>query len=124
MDGEDVKVYRLDRTTSLAAADPAGAFAPPDGFTPADAVLHHPWDAGPDTENASVVFDEAVAWIAERELGPNAVIERGPDGSIRATVEIAEPAAFLGWLIGFEDQAEIVEPPDLRARYLLLVGES
>jgi proteasome accessory factor B len=124
MDGEDVKVYRLDRTASLAADDPAGAFTPPDGFTPADAVLHHPWDAGSDTENASVVFDEAVAWIAERELGPNAVIERGSDGSIRATVEIAEPSAFLGWLIGFEDQAEIVEPPDLRARYLSLVGAS
>jgi predicted DNA-binding transcriptional regulator YafY len=73
---------------------------------------------------ASVVFDEEVAWIAERELGPNMAIERRSDGSISATVEIAEPAAFLGWLVGFEDQAEIVEPPDLRDRYLSLVGGS
>ena len=72
----------------------------------------------------SVVFDEAVAWISERELGPNATIERGSDGSITATIEIAEPAAFLGWLVGFEDQAEIIGPPELRARYLALVEGS
>jgi predicted DNA-binding transcriptional regulator YafY len=108
----------------LAAGDRAGAFVPPDGFNPAEAVLHHPWEAGRDAASASVVFDEEVAWIAERELGPSAAIERGLDGSITATVEIAEPAAFLGWLVGFEDRAEIVEPVDLRERYLLLVGGS
>jgi proteasome accessory factor B len=124
IDGEDVKVYRLDRTTALVAGDRAGTFTPPDGFTPADAVLHHPWDAGPDAATASVVFDEEVAWIAERELGPNTAIERGSDGSITATIEIAEPAAFLGWLVGFEDHAEIMGPPELRTRYLSLVDGS
>ena len=68
--------------TPLIAGDRAGAFTIPDGFDPADAVLHHPWDAGRDVATASVVFDEEVAWIAERELGPNTVIERRSDGSI------------------------------------------
>lgn len=124
IESEDVKVYRLDRTTALTAGDQEGAFTPPDGFRPADAVLHHPWDAGPDAATASVAFDGEVAWIAERELGPNAAIERGSDGSITATLEIAEPAAFLGWMVGFEDQAEILSPADLRTRYLSLVDGS
>lgn len=124
VESNDVRVYRLDRAETLTAGERAGAFTPPDGFKPADAVLHYPWDAGSDVATASVVFDEEVAWIAERELGPNTVIEGRSDGSIRATVEVAEPAAFLGWLIGFEDQAEIVGPPDLRERYLSLVAGS
>ena len=120
----DVKVYRLDRADAVSAGDRAGAFTIPKGFDPADAVLHHPWDAGRDVAIASVVFDEEVAWIAERELGQNAVIKRRSDGSIIANIELSAPEAFLGWLIGFEDQAEIIEPPDLRDRYCTLVGGS
>ena len=123
-DGDDVKVYRLDRAALLSAGDRPGAFAPPDDFNTADAVLQHPWDAGHDAASALVLFDEEVAWIAERELGPSAAIEHMPDGSITASVAIAEPAAFLGWLVGFEDQAEILEPPDLCERYLSLIGGS
>ena len=68
------------------------------------------------------MFDEEVAWIAERELGQNAVITRRSDGSIIANVELSAPEAFLGWLIGFEDQAEIIEPRDLRDRFCTLVA--
>jgi len=123
VDSEDIKVYRLDRAASLVIGDRADAFVPPDGFDPADAVLHHPWDAGRDVTIARVEFDEEVAWIAERELGATTVIERRADGSVAATIEVAAPSAFLGWLIGFEDQAEIIEPPELRDRYVALVGE-
>ena len=120
---DDIKVYRLDRAHELTPGERPGAFTMPDGFDPAGAVLHHPWDAGRDPTVASVVFDEPVAWIAERELGPNAAIDRRADGSIKATVEIAAPSAFLGWLIGFEADAEIIDPPELRHSYLSLVGE-
>jgi len=119
---DDVKVYRLDRADALEVDARAAAFLPPKDFDPAEAVLHHPWDAGREAALATVEFDEDVAWIAERELGPNTPIERRPDGSICASVDVAAPAAFLGWLIGFEDKAEIVEPAELRLRYLELVA--
>ena len=121
---ENVKVYRLDRAEALAAGEQSEAFRTPRGFDPADVVLRHPWDAGDDAAVASVSFDEEVAWIAERELGPHTVSERRPDGSIVANVELAAPEAFLGWLVGFEDQAEILEPDDLRDRFLSFVGGS
>lgn len=117
----DVKVFRLDRADDLVAGEDGDVFTAPDGFRPADAVLLHPWDAGEGTVTASVEFDEEVAWIAERELGASAEIDRRSNGSIVARIEVAAPAALLGWLVGFEDRAEIVEPPELRLRYLAFV---
>jgi proteasome accessory factor B len=121
---DETKVYRLDRANGLTTGDRAGAFTPPADLDPAEEVLRHPWDAGRDAIVAVVEFDDEVAWIAERELGPNSAIQRRADGSIVATVEIAEPAAFLGWLIGFEDRAEITGPLELRDRFVSLVGGS
>ena len=119
---DEMKVYRLDRAESLVAGDRADAFSPPEGFDAAETVLHHPWDAGRDATVARVEFDEEVAWIAERELGPTAIVERRADGSVAASLEVAAPAAFLGWLIGFEDKAEIIEPIELRDQYSAMVG--
>lgn len=119
--GDAVKVYRLDRASALESGDVARAFSPPRDLEPADEVLHHPWDAGDGTEIAKVVFDEEVAWIAERELGSRARITRRDDGSIEAEIDVAAPAAFLGWLIGFEERAEITAPPELRRRYVSYV---
>jgi predicted DNA-binding transcriptional regulator YafY len=121
--GEDeVRVYRLDRATDLESGERADAFAPPVDLNPADAVLHHPWDAGEGTDIATVVFDKGVAWIAERELGTRAAITHRADGSIEAEIGVAAPEAFLGWLVGFEEQAELVAPADLRRRFVSYVG--
>ena len=121
---DSVRVYRLDRATDLLLGDVADAFAPPVDLNPADEVLHHPWDAGEGADIATVVFDEEVAWIAERELGGRAAITQRVDGSIEAEIEIAAPEAFLGWLVGFEEQAELVAPPELRRRFISYVGSA
>ncbi len=118
---DETKVYRLDRASNLVPGDRPGAFEPPDDLNPADEVLHHPWDAGDGTEIATVVFDEEVAWIAERELGSRATIDRRDDGSIEAEIDVAAPAAFLGWLVGFEDRAELTAPLELRRRFVSYV---
>jgi predicted DNA-binding transcriptional regulator YafY len=31
---------------------------------------------------------------------------------------VASPAAFIGWIIGFEDAAEIIAPAELRQRFV------
>jgi proteasome accessory factor B len=121
---DDVKVFRLDRAEGPQTGDHADTFTPPSDLNPAQAVLRQPWDAGDDRTVATVVFDEDVAWIAEREIGSDAAIDRKADGSMVATVEVAATEAFLGWLVGFEDRAEIVDPATLRDRYLVMVGGS
>ena len=118
-DGVDsTRVYRLDRATALESGSRTNAFDPPADLDPADEVLHHPWDAGDGADTAIVVFDEEVAWIAERELGARAAISHRSDGSIEAEIQIAAPAAFLGWLVGFEDHAELTAPLELRKRFV------
>jgi proteasome accessory factor B len=121
---DETRVYRLDRATDLQIGGRAKAFDTPVGLNPADEVLHHPWDAGDGAEVATVVFDEEVAWIAERELGSRATITHRTDGSLEAEIEVAAPAAFLGWLVGFEDQAELTAPPELRRRFISYVADS
>ena len=124
-DGEDeTRVYRLDRATDLQIGGRAKAFDTPVGLNPADEVLHHPWDAGQGAEIATVIFDEEVAWIAERELGSRATISHRTDGSLKAEIEVAAPAAFLGWLVGFEDKAELTAPPELRRRFISYVADA
>ena len=38
------------------------------------------------------------------------------------TIPVAHPDAFIGWVLGFVDQAEIVAPRELRDRLLERVG--
>lgn len=121
---DDTKVFRLDRAEEPQIGDRADVFTPPPDVDPAAAVLQQPWDAGDDRLVATVAFDEDVAWIAEREIGSGASVDRRLDGSIVATVQVAAPEAFLGWLVGFEDRAEIVEPAALRERLLDMVDGS
>ncbi|MEA2010200.1 MAG: WYL domain-containing protein [Actinomycetota bacterium] len=118
---DETRVYRLDRATALESGSRTEAFEPPIGLNPADEVLHHPWDAGDGADVATVVFDEEVAWIAERELGSRATVTHRTDGSIEAEIEIAATAAFLGWLVGFEEHAELTAPADLRERFVSYV---
>ena len=94
---DDIKVFRLDRAEESQIGDRADAFTPPPDVDPAAAVLQQPWDAGDDRLVATVVFDEDVAWIAEREIGSGR--QRSTvalDGSIVATVRGRSPRGILG----------------------------
>jgi proteasome accessory factor B len=120
-DGDVIKVFRLDRASSLEGEDPKNAFVHPEGFAPADWVAKEPWEAGEESTIATVAFDREVAWIAEREMGQRAAITPAPDGSIVAEIEVASPSAFVGWILGFEDRAEILSPESIRDRLVSLV---
>lgn len=119
--GEIIKVFRLDRASDIRQVPGDDAFTRPEGFNPAEWVIREPWEAGDEWMVATVVFDPDVAWIARRELGPRANIADHPDGTIRAEIEVASADAFIGWLIGFEDRAEIIAPDRLRSRLIELV---
>ena len=120
--GDDIRAFRVDRIRDLKLRDGADAFERPSDFDVERSIPDAPWEAGPDDITAEVVFDPEVAWWARREIGANARVTSEPDGAIRATVPVAHPDAFIGWLLGFVDQAEIVGPPDLIERLLDRVG--
>ena len=118
------KVYRLDRAGAPTAGDQASAFVRPQGFNASEAVLDRPWETGEDDLVAHVAFDGDVAWIAQRELGPSVELVESSDGSLEARIGVNSPDAFIAWIVGFEDKAEILAPGELRDRFLDHVGGS
>ncbi len=120
----DIRAFRVDRISDLALREATGAFERPADFDVNRSIPDAPWEAGPEELTAEVVFDAEVAWWARREMGANAEIAEEADGAIRASLPVAHVDAFIGWILGFVDQAEVVSPPELRERLLEKVGSA
>ncbi len=114
----ETRAFRVDRGTAWEATEPDRAFVRPDGFDVSSALPSAPWEAGDDELRASVRFDPSVAWWARRQLPSGADIREGDDGALEVSLTVANQDAFIGWIIGFEDQAEVLTPPDLRRRFV------
>ena len=112
------KAFRMDRIGRVEAGATPAAFERPADLDPGRLIPSAPWEAGGDDLTAVVEFDAEVAWWARRQLVGDHSVDELEDGRIRASVMVANPEAFLGWIIGFEDHAVIVSPPELRDRLL------
>ncbi len=65
-----------------------------------------------------------MAWWARRQLTGRADVRETAAGGIEAVLPVANPDAFVGWLIGFDDHAVIVSPDALRKRLLDRIGSA
>jgi proteasome accessory factor B len=118
-----VKVYRMDRVEAMGAGDEPDAFTRPAGFRAADAIPEAPWEAGGADLDATVRFDAAIAWWARRQISGRGSVVELDGGAIEVGLKVANPEAFLGWLLSFDDQAELLDPPELRAALVARVEE-
>jgi len=113
LDGE--RVYRVDRVSGLEVGREAGAFERPKRFQVKRAMSMHPWEAGTDEAvEATVRFDPEVAWWAARHLG----VEGPDDGPLEIELQVANRDAFIGWVLGFGPDAEVLGPAELRQQVL------
>lgn len=113
VDGE--RVYRVDRISGLEVGNEAGAFERPKRFQVKRAMSMHPWEAGTDQAvEATVRFDPDVAWWAARHLG----VEGPGDGPLQVELQVANRDAFVGWVLGFGPDAEVIGPDELRQEVL------
>ncbi|HVL26659.1 MAG TPA: WYL domain-containing protein [Acidimicrobiales bacterium] len=111
--GEE-RSYRLDRIESAVEAGEAGTAAPP-AAGPASATPS-PWElGGEEPVTARLLVDAGQAGWAEGHVGPSAVTERRPDGSVVLEVRVTNRDAFRSFVLGFLDHAEVLGPPELRA---------
>jgi len=105
--------FRADRIKTLSTVDET--FEPPAGF---DIEAYRRADMyAPSARDIEVVirFSPNLArWI--REEMPTAEIEPQPDGGIRASLFTSSIEWLVSWLMKFEDQAEVLSPPQLRER--------
>jgi proteasome accessory factor B len=123
-DASEVRTYRVDRIEGPVVPGPGGAFEIPAGFDPADTF---PADAKMVGEgevvSARVWISAAQAPTVVRELGEAAVAERRPGGDLVVTVPYANRWALRAWVMGLVDDAEILEPEDLRAEMVRWLEE-
>lgn len=110
--GDEVRSFRVDRGTGWSADGPADSFTRPQGFSARTALPSAPWESGEADLEALVDFDEDISWWVERQLDATSL--EPTDSGVRARLRVANPEAFVGWILGFDDKAEIVEPPELR----------
>ena len=117
-DDSTVKVFRVDRIPTLELDDESGSYERPEGFRAATAVPEVPWEAGPGDTEAVVRFGASIAWWARRQLAGSGEVVEMPDGGLEARLHVANPKAFVGWMLSFDADAEIMSPPELRQRLL------
>ncbi|MEE9205346.1 MAG: WYL domain-containing protein [Acidimicrobiia bacterium] len=116
---DGVRVFRVDRMIDMTAGDTSGAFERPPGFRLRDELPDAPWTAGADDVVVEVAFDAEVAWWARRQVAAAAsTITEGSDGGITVHLPVAQVDAFIGWLISFDDHAEILAPAEIRDRFV------
>ncbi len=113
-----VKAFRLDRAGDVRLSEQAGQFERPRDFRASDSIPQAPWEAGAEDLIADVVFDPDLAWWAKRQLSPRVEAKEDAAGALHAAIPVANVDAFLAWILGFDDRAEIIGPPDLRALFV------
>ncbi|MDH3471946.1 MAG: WYL domain-containing protein [Acidimicrobiia bacterium] len=119
---KEVRSFRVDRAQDLMTSENGNAFERPKGFRASKAISATPWEVGEADIEATVTFDASVAWWARRQLGSSAKVEESADGGLTVTMPVANPDAFIGWMLAFEDQAEITSPAHLRSQLTATVG--
>lgn len=110
--GDELRSFRVDRGDGWSANGPADSFTRPVGFSARDALPAAPWESGEADMEAVVEFDDDIAWWVQRQLDDD-MLEATTAG-VRARLRVANPEAFVGWILGFDDKAEVVSPPELR----------
>jgi predicted DNA-binding transcriptional regulator YafY len=111
----EIRAFRIDRASELALGSAPNAFERPPGFSAREKLPSAPWEAGSEDIQARVRFDPSLAWWAERQLPGAAGVTSLPDGGLEVSLSVANPDAFIGWILGFGAEAEILEPEELRA---------
>ena len=105
-----MRVFRVDRMDETVVGDTPDAFTRPKGFSLRAEIDAQPWEAGSDeTVIARLRFEPEMAWWAARTLHVD-----HSDGPLTVELPVANVDAFIGWVLSFDDAAEILEPAGLR----------
>jgi proteasome accessory factor B len=78
-----------------------------------------PWELGTgDAEPVRVLLDPEVAPLAFAD-GPGVeVVQERADGSVEVRLQVRNATGLWHWLSGFLDRAELLDPPELRRRWI------
>ncbi len=110
------RVFRIDRMATMTVGASRDAFQRTPGVTVGAALAAHPWEVGGgEPLEVTVRFDATAAWWAERRLGGRGVKEEhNAEGYTDVTLAVSHLDAFIGWILSFGDQAEVLTPEPVR----------
>lgn len=113
-----IKAFRVDRMDAPSADADAGAFERPEGFD-AGALAA---DLGPSSGAgmARIRFDSDFVDVALHRAGARSL--SSDDSTTLVEVPLSDDGSMISWLLGFDDHAVIIEPEDLKERFLAFVG--
>lgn len=115
-DRDVVKAFRVDRMDAVELDDEPATFEIPADFDASTVIPSREPTSDPDVI-ATVRFRRDVASVAASQV-PGTEIADGADDFVDLKVPVRQDGAFIGWVLGFDDAAEIVEPAHLRSKLL------
>lgn len=113
-DRADFRLFKLNRMTGLTLGEPFQPRPAPPPDLEAERVF-------PTAFQMTVLFDPACKWRLVEEYGADS-FRTEPDGRLRFAWGFPDRDSVLPWLLTFGDQAELLEPAELREA-LRQVGE-
>jgi proteasome accessory factor B len=107
------RLYRLDRFESRIEPLDGPRFERPSTSVPGGRL--EAWQLGEGTPiEARILVDAEQAPWAVQHLGPDAVVEERPDGSVVLAMTVTAGDNFRSFALGYLDHAEVLGPPELR----------
>lgn len=110
-DRGEIRLFKADRIDGAVkmAAGKTPDFDPP--AAPDDAFPAGPWEG--ELGRVRIAFSPEVAWWAERRTAATRKAERD-DGWVELEMGLGDLDRFVAWVLGFGDDAVVLEPPELR----------
>ncbi len=109
--------FRVDRIQGEIKLRPPGS-AMLDDLEPISLELpDEPWsDAAGSSESTQITVwvDSLYAWRVANEVGADRVRERGADGSIVVSLDVASEEVARSWVLSFLEHVEVLGPPSFR----------
>ncbi|ADJ26540.1 helix-turn-helix type 11 domain protein [Dehalogenimonas lykanthroporepellens BL-DC-9] len=112
-----VRTFKLDRIRRSVLLDET--YTIPDSFS-IDKYLSNAWSiftppAGQSVRNVTLKFAPEVArYMEEGQYHHSQTVARQDDGSVMVNLRLADTPDFIGWILGWGDHVEVLEPPSLR----------
>jgi proteasome accessory factor B len=119
-----LRTFKVERIVS-ASSTPETFDAPPSEQVARDML--RAWDVIADEPPVHVVVrfsPEVAARAAETRWHPSQEVVRDPDGSMTWSATVAGSREIRSWILGWGPDAEVLEPPELRAEIAELLGRA